>query len=82
MEEKVKQELARNEGYVFFLSDYEVRLGWKAGSVITAAFFKRPRDDFDNHQPFTEDEVQQLIEDLKDLSDWRHYRRLKNKLNQ
>ena len=78
LDETIKKEL-EGKGHLLETEDYEMRLYWD-NSCVTAKIFKKGTDRFGNHQVYTEDEVETLIQDLKDLSDWRQYRRLQNKL--
>ena len=81
MDQNTKEQLEK--GFIIHLNDFEVKLFWDGHNNrrIMAYIYRRNKDDFNNHLDFREEDIDQLIEDLKDLSDWRHYRRLMNKLN-
>ena len=51
-------------------------------TCVQTIFYKTEKDKSRTHTAeFTDKDIDKIIQDLKDLSDWRHYRRLKNKLN-
>lgn len=84
MDEVMKEELTKNEGLLISLRDYEVRVGFDEGTRyrVNAAFYKKEKTRTGDVVRFTDEEIETLIEDLKDLSDWRHYRLLMKKLNE
>ena len=84
MDAELKKQLTTDNGKLIELADYDVKVGYDDGNPthITAIFYKKGKDRWDNYSnKFSDDDVGALIKDLKDLSDWRHFRRLKNKLN-
>lgn len=85
MDTKLKQELTSNDGKKIELADYDIEIVMKESekirSYVRATFTKKLKDCYGDSSNFTDDEVETLIQDLKDLSDWRHYRKLKNKIN-
>ena len=83
MNEQTKQELTSNNGKLIELQDYDVRIVFDDYSrvKVLVAFYKKQKDGYDNHTAkFSDEDIDTLIQDLKDLSDWRHLRRLQNKL--
>lgn len=85
MNETERNQLKSRDGLTLKLHDYEIHLihgetrteEW----VVHAAIMKRQLDRSDSHVAFNEEDLDQLIQDLKDLEDWRAYRKLRNKLN-
>ncbi len=88
MDKQIKDELA-NKGYIITVGDFEINLQCdEKPDFIYARITKKKYDKRDCPTtvhlpiPFSEDEVDMLVQDFKDLSDWRHYRRLANKLKE
>ena len=84
LNEKEIEELATDDGKLFELSDYDIRVLTDTGdrTWVNVRFYKPRRDQRNNHEhKFSDEDIEKLMQDLEDLSDWRHYRRLKNKLN-
>ena len=84
MDGKIKENLEK-KGHVISLTDFEIVLHWDDGNpfYLTAEIFRKEKDNRGNHiNKFSDKEIDILIQDINDLSDWRHYRRLTNKLRE
>ena len=84
MDEETKNKLTSNDGVLIELNDYDVKVVFDEGNrfSIRALFYKKGKDRSNNHiNQFSDEDIDELLQDLKDLSDWRHFRRLKNKLH-
>jgi len=84
MDEKTKKELTSNNGKLIELADYDIRVGFDEHSRthVNINFYKKTKNQLNTHiKEFSDEDIDTIIQDLKDLSDWRHYQRLKNKLH-
>ena len=81
MDEGTKRELI-GAGFKLKLRDYELIINFDESRKfkILVNFFKESIDNYGNNREFTDDDIELLIQDLKDISDWRHYKELKKKL--
>ena len=82
MDKETKEQLS-NGGVLLTLKDYEMRIyaSKLINNAVIVQVMRKEKDRNGNHLKFTDEEIDTLIQDLKDLSDWRHYRELMNKLN-
>ena len=83
MDEETKKKI-QNSKLIIESGDYEIMLGWDTAGAnyVVARIFKKTKEYEGYSMKFSEEEVDTLIQDLNDLSDWRNYKRLKNKINQ
>lgn len=82
MDEQTISELESQNGHLVVTEDYEIRLYFNSHShQLGVKINTKDVDARGNHRLMTIELVEKIMEDLKDLSDWRHYRRLKNKLH-
>lgn len=84
MDEKLKHELTSNNGKLIELQDYDLRIVFDDydRTKVHATFYKKTKNQLQTHpEKFSDKDIDILVQDLKDLSDWRHFKRLKNKLN-
>ena len=81
MKEEVKKEL-ESGGHKIETPDYDIVLHFDSGPKVevNARIYKKGVERNGNHQQFSDGDLDILIQDIKDLSDWRHLRRLNNKL--
>jgi hypothetical protein len=68
------------EGLQIKTLDYEIIVTKNDKQVFIAQIMKRATDKLNNHQPFSDDEVENLIEDIKDLDNWRNFKELNKKI--
>lgn len=81
MDEDTKSKV-NNSGLLIETSGYDIKLKWRSPSnVAYVEVMKRKAFGSSNHPDLTEEDINQIIADLRDLADWREYRRLRNKLS-
>lgn len=71
-----------NRGIWLELPDYAILISWDGhNGEVNMTVRSSTKDRMNNHIGLDKENVKRLIIDLQDLSDWRHYKRLMNKLN-
>ena len=77
------EQLTREGKVNLFVGDYELELTFNVNDegIIYTKIMKNKKDIHGNHVDFEKVEIKTLVEDLIDLSKWRHYKELKKDLN-
>ena len=81
--EDIEKQLLTTSGLLIQTYDYDIKATFDGtmGHKVNLTIMKRCMDQFDNHTNFTEEDLDILIQDLNDLSDWRHFKKLNKKIN-
>ncbi len=80
---EIIKKASKNSGAEMHSGNWDILISFDEINLYDINFTVTKHEKDKNGYPikFTNEDLKDLIQDLEDLSDWRHYRRLKNKLH-